>query len=190
MSTMGNREDLLAGARRCLFEKGYSCTTVRDIATAAGGVSMAAIGYHFGSKEALLNEALAEANRAAFSISSEPRKGTLVDEHLPDLAPFYAEAWRLAAPGARFVSVSFHPQFMMVTGMPTHYTPPAGEPVAINTNLHLLGAHVSAAVQTGWVLTELAEQLVDDAILAAKPKWTALRGQPFTMATVWTRPQS
>ncbi|WP_433660338.1 TetR/AcrR family transcriptional regulator [Nocardia sp. CA-128927] len=60
---MGNREDLLAGARQCLFEKGYARTTVRDIATAAGGVSMAAIGYHFGSKEALLNEALAEANR-------------------------------------------------------------------------------------------------------------------------------
>ncbi|MEV6556528.1 TetR/AcrR family transcriptional regulator [Nocardia sp. NPDC051756] len=60
---MGNREDLLAGARQCLFEKGYARTTVRDIATAAGGVSMAAIGYHFGSKEALLSEALAEANR-------------------------------------------------------------------------------------------------------------------------------
>ncbi|MFJ8312250.1 MULTISPECIES: TetR/AcrR family transcriptional regulator [unclassified Streptomyces] len=54
---MGNREDLLAGARRCLEEKGYLRTTVRDIATAAK-VSMAAIGYHFGSREALLNEAL------------------------------------------------------------------------------------------------------------------------------------
>lgn len=63
MLTMGNREDLLAGARRCLFEKGYTRTTVRDISNAAGGVSMAAIGYHFGSKEALLNAALAEANR-------------------------------------------------------------------------------------------------------------------------------
>ncbi|MFE7183655.1 TetR/AcrR family transcriptional regulator [Streptomyces erythrochromogenes] len=54
---MGNREDLLAGARRCLEEKGYLRTTVRDIATASG-VSMAAIGYHFGSREALLNQAL------------------------------------------------------------------------------------------------------------------------------------
>ncbi|CAM5495270.1 TetR family transcriptional regulator [Streptomyces avidinii] len=54
---MGNREDLLAGARRCLEEKGYSRTTVRDIASAAG-VSMAAIGYHYGSREALLNQAL------------------------------------------------------------------------------------------------------------------------------------
>ncbi|WP_067715159.1 TetR/AcrR family transcriptional regulator [Nocardia yamanashiensis] len=57
---MGNREDLLTGARACLFEKGYARTTVRDIATAAG-VSMAAIGYHFGTKEALLTAALVEA---------------------------------------------------------------------------------------------------------------------------------
>lgn len=54
---MGNREDLLAGAQRCLLEKGYERTTARDIANASG-VSLAAIGYHFGSKEALLNEAL------------------------------------------------------------------------------------------------------------------------------------
>jgi AcrR family transcriptional regulator len=53
---MGNREDLLAAAKRCLFEKGYARTTARDIA-AASGVSLAAIGYHFGSKEALLNAA-------------------------------------------------------------------------------------------------------------------------------------
>jgi AcrR family transcriptional regulator len=58
---MGNREDLLAGAKRCLYDKGYVRTTVRDIAS-AGGVSMAAIGYHFGSKEALLNAALIAAN--------------------------------------------------------------------------------------------------------------------------------
>jgi AcrR family transcriptional regulator len=54
---MGNREDLLDGAKRCLFEKGFARTTARDIATASG-VSLAAIGYHFGSKEALLDEAL------------------------------------------------------------------------------------------------------------------------------------
>ncbi|WP_327067631.1 TetR/AcrR family transcriptional regulator [Kitasatospora sp. NBC_01250] len=57
---MGNREELLAGAKRCLAEKGYGRTTARDIATASG-VSLAAIGYHFGSKDALLNIALIEA---------------------------------------------------------------------------------------------------------------------------------
>jgi len=56
---MGNREDLLAGAKRCLIDKGYAATTARDIA-AASGVSLAAIGYHFGSKDALMNQAVFE----------------------------------------------------------------------------------------------------------------------------------
>ncbi|MEV5983189.1 TetR family transcriptional regulator [Streptomyces sp. NPDC052114] len=56
---MGNREALLAGAKECLREKGYDRTSVRDIATAAG-VSMAAIGYHYGSRESLLSQALFE----------------------------------------------------------------------------------------------------------------------------------
>jgi AcrR family transcriptional regulator len=59
--SVGNREELLAGARKCLLEKGYVQTTARDIASASG-VSLAAIGYHFGTKEALLQEAMVEAN--------------------------------------------------------------------------------------------------------------------------------
>ncbi|MEU4313919.1 helix-turn-helix domain-containing protein [Nocardia sp. NPDC024068] len=57
---MGNREALLAGARKALLERGLAKVTARDIATAAG-VSLAAIGYHFGSKDRLITEALAEA---------------------------------------------------------------------------------------------------------------------------------
>src|SRR5690349_12956239 len=60
LPAMGNREALLAGAKRCLIEKGYAATTARDIATASG-VSLAAIGYHFGSKDALMNQAMMEA---------------------------------------------------------------------------------------------------------------------------------
>ncbi|MFK0259603.1 TetR/AcrR family transcriptional regulator [Streptomyces sp. NPDC090445] len=56
---MGNREALLVGAKACLRAKGYDRTSVRDIATAAG-VSTAAVGYHYGSREALLNQALFE----------------------------------------------------------------------------------------------------------------------------------
>jgi AcrR family transcriptional regulator len=59
LTAVGNREDLLAGAKQCLIEKGYARTTARDIA-AASGVSLAAIGYHFGSKEALMNQAIYE----------------------------------------------------------------------------------------------------------------------------------
>ena len=56
---MGHREDLLAGAKRCLYERGYAHTTARDI-VAASGTNLASIGYHFGSKEALLNAAIHE----------------------------------------------------------------------------------------------------------------------------------
>jgi len=59
LAVMGNREDLIAGAKRCLIERGYARTTARDIA-AASGVSLAAIGYHFGSKDALMNQAVFE----------------------------------------------------------------------------------------------------------------------------------
>lgn len=56
---MGNREDLLAGARQVILERGVAKATARDIAAAAG-VSLAAIGYHFGSKDELVSAALTE----------------------------------------------------------------------------------------------------------------------------------
>lgn len=57
---MSQREDLLAGAKKCLVEKGYSKTTARDIA-AASGAHLASIGYHFGSKDRLMNTVVIEA---------------------------------------------------------------------------------------------------------------------------------
>ncbi len=58
----GHRERLLAAAMRCLREKGYARTTARDL-VAASGTNLASIGYHFGGKERLLNEAIAEGFR-------------------------------------------------------------------------------------------------------------------------------
>jgi AcrR family transcriptional regulator len=57
MAQTSHREQLLEGAMECLRAKGYSRTTARDIAGAADA-NLASIGYHFGSKEALLNEAI------------------------------------------------------------------------------------------------------------------------------------
>jgi AcrR family transcriptional regulator len=57
MAQISHREQLLQGAVECLWQKGYARTTARDIATAADA-NLASIGYHFGSKEALLNEAI------------------------------------------------------------------------------------------------------------------------------------
>jgi AcrR family transcriptional regulator len=59
---MGHREALLAGAIQCLQEKGYARTTARDL-VAASGTNLASIGYHYRSKERLLNLALIESFR-------------------------------------------------------------------------------------------------------------------------------
>jgi AcrR family transcriptional regulator len=57
---VGHREELLAAARRLLEERGYAHITARDL-VAASGTNLASIGYHFGSKAGLLNEAIAAA---------------------------------------------------------------------------------------------------------------------------------
>ena len=50
---------MLEGAKECLRTKGYARTTARDL-VAASGANLSSIGYHFGSKDALLAEALDE----------------------------------------------------------------------------------------------------------------------------------
>lgn len=57
---MGHREQLLEGAKRCLLEKGFARTTARDI-VAASNTNLGSIGYHFGTKDALMNAALVQA---------------------------------------------------------------------------------------------------------------------------------
>lgn len=59
MAQLSHRKQLLAAAVECLQTKGYSRTTARDIAATANA-NLASIGYHFGSKEGLLNAAIAE----------------------------------------------------------------------------------------------------------------------------------
>ncbi|MFD0885609.1 TetR/AcrR family transcriptional regulator, partial [Streptosporangium algeriense] len=61
---MGVPEDLLAAAKQCLSERGYARTTVRDI-VAVSGSNLAAINYHFRSKDALLTQAMIEVTREA-----------------------------------------------------------------------------------------------------------------------------
>ena len=51
------RARLIDVAIKLFAEKGYEGTSVRDLATAAG-VNVAAVSYHFGSKDALYTEAL------------------------------------------------------------------------------------------------------------------------------------
>jgi len=87
---MGHREDLLIGAKQCLIEKGYGRTTARDI-VAASGANLASIGYHYGSKEALLTAALLE----ALTESGKEICPTEVTDVSPDASPLdrFEAAW-------------------------------------------------------------------------------------------------
>lgn len=112
----------------------------------------------------------------------------LVDEHLADLVPLYAEATRLTRPGGRFALVGFHPHFIIASGMPTHFDDAeSGEPVAIETHVHLLSDHVAAGRAAGLELAELHERIVDDEWVALKPKWERFRDHPISFAFVWAR---
>jgi SAM-dependent methyltransferase len=113
---------------------------------------------------------------------------SLVDEHLPRLEPLYAEAFRLARPGGTYTLVGYHPHFIMAAGMPTHFDSASGEPIAIETHVHMLSAHVSAGLEAGFALTEMKERLIDDDWLELKPKWERLHGQPIAFAVVWRKP--
>src|SRR5919206_860344 len=57
-----HRAALLEGAVECIQEKGYTRTTARDI-VAASGSHLPSINYYYGSKDALMDEALVESAR-------------------------------------------------------------------------------------------------------------------------------
>jgi AcrR family transcriptional regulator len=93
----GHREALLEGATRCIQANGYARTTARDI-VAASGTNLASIGYHYGSKDLLLREAMFESFRRWYMplIDSVAERGVepTVRELLQGLE---AHRWLIAA---------------------------------------------------------------------------------------------
>ncbi|WP_020497738.1 TetR/AcrR family transcriptional regulator [Sciscionella marina] len=88
---MGNREDLMTGALQCLREKGYARTTARDI-TSVAGTSLAAIGYHFGSTQNLLNEAAKSLAEQWFAARTRAREATTgIEDPAERLLAFFRE---------------------------------------------------------------------------------------------------
>jgi SAM-dependent methyltransferase len=110
----------------------------------------------------------------------------LADEHLPDLRPLYREAARLAAPSGTFVTVGYHSHFLL-NGIPTHFNRQGGEPVGVESYVHLLSDHAKAAFAAGWTLAEMDEGVVDDVWIAKKPKWERFRFHPVSFSMVWRK---
>lgn len=159
---MGNREDLLAGARKVIVERGIAKATARDIAAAAG-VSLAAIGYHFGSKDALITEALAESLGTGIGDGMEAliREG----EGSAPLAAF-AQLWNgmpavfrdnsegMMASLENLVRVARSPesQRFFADGMPKIYEDMADALRAAHPQLS--GDQALAVAQLNWVLVQ------------------------------------
>lgn len=111
---------------------------------------------------------------------------SLADEHLPTLAPLYAEATRLTHTGGEFVLVGYHPYFMMM-GIPTHYNRSITEAVTIRTYVHLLSDHIKVGMAHGWTLCQIEEGLIDAEWMAHKPKWEKYLGLPISFAMHWKK---
>ncbi|WP_405716771.1 MULTISPECIES: TetR/AcrR family transcriptional regulator [unclassified Streptomyces] len=90
---MGHREDLLEGAKRCLLEKGYARTTARDI-VAASGTNLASIGYHYGSKEALLNLAFLKVTEEWGDVLTEEEEREESDDASRPPLDQFRDTWR------------------------------------------------------------------------------------------------
>ncbi|MFD5077199.1 TetR/AcrR family transcriptional regulator [Streptomyces sp. NPDC058371] len=112
---MGHREDLLEGAKRCLLEKGFVRTTARDIVKESG-TNLASIGYHYGSKDALLTQAFVEliqqwGDRFDPPSAREAEPGGSVErfqnvwarmlESFDDFRPLWAASMEIATQGDR-----------------------------------------------------------------------------------------
>ncbi|BDM72029.1 TetR family transcriptional regulator [Streptomyces nigrescens] len=89
---MGHREDLLEGAKRCLLEKGYARTTARDI-VAASGANLASIGYHYGSKDALMRQAVIASSEEWGASMAEAPAATEGTRTSADPLERFAETW-------------------------------------------------------------------------------------------------
>jgi SAM-dependent methyltransferase len=112
--------------------------------------------------------------------------------HLTNLAKLHAEAARLTRPGGKVVLVDYHP-FMLLKGVPTHFTAPTGEPIAIANLVHLIGDYIAAGRRARLALLELREQLVDaewireNQRLFGEPRLASHLGHPVSFAMVWAR---
>jgi AcrR family transcriptional regulator len=112
IETSSTKQKILDSAERLIAEQGYSATSLRQI-IAAAGVNLAAIHYHFGSKEELLHELVMR------------KAGPVNEKRLDLLARYTLEAEGKPLPVEKVLDAFFipmietanaNPQFVRVMG--------------------------------------------------------------------------
>lgn len=181
MSERGsNRRALLDAAVRCVQETGYARTTARDL-VAASGTNLGAIGYHFGSKEALLNEGLAECCRQWLrqltDVAGNASSGGGVSDALETayealaanraLGVAYVEAWSQAqrSPELRSQLAEHYAEFREMTAAVVHAAVYGQSPTMSAADLDAL-ATATIALTDGL----LVQWLLDPSSLPSPPQ--------------------
>ena len=131
---IGTQEKILDTAERLIGERGYASTSLRQI-IAEAGVNLAAVHYHFGSKEDLLDAVvmrkagpLNEARLAALArVEHEAGDGPLDVEKVLD--SFFAPTAAVAARNPQFVRLMgrIYGEGLMPQIVQKHFQPAAGK---------------------------------------------------------------
>jgi SAM-dependent methyltransferase len=110
----------------------------------------------------------------------------LADEHMADISLLYAEASRIIKDNGYFVIVGYHPFFLM-NGIITHFHKPGGDPLAIESYVHLFSDHVKPALSHNLTLLQMEEGIIDSDWLQKKPKWEKYKNWPVSYLFVWQK---
>lgn len=101
--------------------------------------------------------------------------GSLVLEHVADLAPVFAEAARVLRPGGTLFLCELHPERQRRGGQ-AHFTDAAsGETVHVPAFRHWVSEYVNAALAAGLVLERLGEWIEEGADADAAPRLLSVR---------------
>jgi ubiquinone/menaquinone biosynthesis C-methylase UbiE len=96
--------------------------------------------------------------------------GNLVLEHVPELAPVYAQASRVLRPGGQLWLCELHPERQRRGGQ-AHFTDSAtGATIHVAAFRHMVGEYVNGGIAAGFALRELGEWLEDGAAPEAPPR--------------------
>jgi ubiquinone/menaquinone biosynthesis C-methylase UbiE len=96
--------------------------------------------------------------------------GNLVLEHVPELAPVYAETARVLRPGGQLWLCELHPERQRRGGQ-AHFTDSAtGATIHVSAFQHTVSEYVNGGIAAGFALRELGEWLEDGAAPEAPPR--------------------
>jgi malonyl-CoA O-methyltransferase len=100
--------------------------------------------------------------------------GNLVLEHVSDLAPVYAEAARVLAPGGQLFFCELHPQRQLLGGQAHFVDARTTETIHVPAFRHTVSEYVNAGLAAGLVLRQLGEWLEPSAPVDAPPRLISL----------------